>query len=528
MDNQNAPDGVITTEQLKKYAEDLKGLYVSEKRQRMALESAKQQLEKYASDFAVTYESLRRSEKRYRALFEFSPVSLWEADLSRVKQHIEGMRSAGVDDFRGYFNDHRDEVLHCISMIRMLDVNQAALELYEADTKEQFFESLQHIYANTDCAFILEVLLCIAEGHALELECLNRTLKGKNISVLIKANTPPGYEVTWERVFISVYDLTEIKAFLKARERIINHLSHELRTPLAIIMGAIDRLSKKTEEKGIDGMGKTVERAKRNVNRLLDLQGKIEDVLEERAVREKAEILNLIESAASIVGELQEETNIRNEQRGFISRVEKRLEGLFNYEESGMKFVLLDHCLHEICNEAEVSMQGRELKIARTIEEGLQLTMDEKVLRKIFSGLLRNAIENTPDGGLIEVAAQSAGDESIWVHFRDYGMGITEEDQKNVFVGFFHTQDTNLYSTKKPYEFNAGGAGADLLRIKVFSERYGFSIQMESTRCKYRPTDGEECPGNISRCPYIAEEYDCLTSGGTTFSIYFSGKAASA
>ena len=28
--------------------------------------------------------------------------------------------------------------------------------------------------------------------------------------------------------------------------------------------------------------------------------------------------------------------------------------------------------------------------------------------------------------------------------------------------GFFHTQDTNLYSTRVPYDFNAGGSGADL------------------------------------------------------------------
>lgn len=318
----------------------------------------------------------------------------------------------------------------------------------------------------------------------------------------------------------------DLKNLYQARERIINHLSHELRTPLAIIMGVIDLVSKKIADTGIAGLEKTMERAQRNLNRLLDLQHKIEDVLEQRTIKEKTEILNLIESAASIVSELEEGTAIGSEERNFIHKVTERLDTLFFYEESVIENLMLDECLYEVCDEAEKRMQGRELKIARIIEEGLTIEADRKVVWKMFSGLLRNAIENTPDGGLIEVTAQSEADSGVWVKVRDYGMGITEENQKNVFVGFFHTQDTNLYSTKKPYEFNAGGAGADLLRINAFSERYGFSIHMESTRCKYRPTDEKECLGKISRCPFIGNEYDCLTSGGTTFSVYFPKKDA--
>jgi signal transduction histidine kinase len=158
--------------------------------------------------------------------------------------------------------------------------------------------------------------------------------------------------------------------------------------------------------------------------------------------------------------------------------------------------------------------------IHRDIEHGMDLTMDKNVLDKIFMGVIKNAIENTPDYGRIEVAAYSAP-EGTWVHVRDYGIGINEEHQKNIFSGFFHTQDTNLYSTKRPYEFNAGGAGADLLRTKVFAARYGFSITLESTRCRFIPTDTDACTGQISTCPFITDERDCLSSGGTTVSLHF-------
>ena len=71
-------DAYVDVEQLKKYARDLIALYSSEKEKIKALQAAKEQLEIYADDLATTYESLRNSERRYRALFQDSPISLWE------------------------------------------------------------------------------------------------------------------------------------------------------------------------------------------------------------------------------------------------------------------------------------------------------------------------------------------------------------------------------------------------------------------------------------------------------------------
>jgi len=48
----------------------------------------------------------------------------------------------------------------------------------------------------------------------------------------------------------------------------------------------------------------------------------------------------------------------------------------------------------------------------------------------------------------------------------DYGVGIIEDAQKRIFEGFLSTQDTMAYSSKRAFDFNAGGKGADLLRMK--------------------------------------------------------------
>ena len=140
--------------------------------------------------------------------------------------------------------------------------------------------------------------------------------------------------------------------------------------------------------------------------------------------------------------------------------------------------------------------------------------------QKVIDGLIRNAIENTPDEGKVEVIVQKKG-EGTEVIVRDYGIGITEEAQKRIFEGFFSTQDTMDYSSKRPFDFNAGGKGADLLRMKIFSERYNFSIDMTSKRCRRIPEDGAICPGKRSECEEQYKKDGIQCDGMTTFSLYF-------
>jgi len=147
-----------------------------------------------------------------------------------------------------------------------------------------------------------------------------------------------------------------------------------------------------------------------------------------------------------------------------------------------------------------------------------------EVLQKVVDGLMKNAIENTPDEGKIVVfTKKSKGHVELVV--KDYGVGITEENQRLIFGGFFTTQDTMVYATKNPFDFDAGGKGADLLRMKIFSERYLFKIDMASSRCTFLPNEYDICPGKISKCSFCTTRDDCYNSGGTTFSLRFPIKA---
>jgi len=318
----------------------------------------------------------------------------------------------------------------------------------------------------------------------------------------------------------------ELRELDRVKERIINHLSHELKTPLAVLLAVLGQIAKKLDEAGVPGIEKTVLRGQRNLNRLLDLQSNIDDIVSRKSAQEKQHILQLVEDAATFVQKLSHDTGQKNEKADFINMVSGFLHTMIPEEEDGgTGEVDLSSCLQDVCDEAEQAMAGRSLAIRRSFAEGLLVHIDKSVLCKVFSGLLKNAIENTPDEGVIDISAKAQGS-SIAVSVSDPGVGITEQNKKNIFVGFFHTQDTDLYATKNPYEFNAGGSGADLLRIKVFSERYGFSVAMESSRCRFLPTDREMCGGSISACPFITDPCGCRESGGTVFTLTFPRQAA--
>jgi hypothetical protein len=143
-----------------------------------------------------------------------------------------------------------------------------------------------------------------------------------------------------------------------------------------------------------------------------------------------------------------------------------------------------------------------------------------EVMEKIVEGLVKNAIENTPDQGRVTVVVRT-GEKGPVFEVQDTGVGVTAEKQQLIFNHYFATGDTMSYASKAPYDFNAGGKGVDLLRITIFSERYRFDTKMISRRCRYIPRDSDICPGAVQRCDHCKSAADCDASGGTTMQIRF-------
>ena len=314
----------------------------------------------------------------------------------------------------------------------------------------------------------------------------------------------------------------DLKASDRAKERAINHLSHELSTPLAIIASTFKIIKQYEKNSGNQRILKAIARGQRNIARLMNLQKTADDIVKQVPTEDKNQLLRIIEDVMSIFQGLDD--NLIEPYQELLKLLKNRIKSIYAEEEFAVTKIGLDAILEDILAEGLPFNRRKYPEIRTKIEKGLFAYIDKRAFKKVMEGLLKNAIENTPDEGLIDITAIS-NDDGIRIAVCDYGVGITPENQKSIFEGFFHTQSTNLYASKKPYDFNAGGAGLDLLRIKTLSEKLNFSVIFESTRCKYIPLDTDFCEGSISACPFIEERSQCVSSGGTCFTLKFS-KAA--
>jgi len=309
----------------------------------------------------------------------------------------------------------------------------------------------------------------------------------------------------------------EVRSLNRAKDKVINHLSHELRTPLAVLGASLSILGKRLASLPSEVYEPTIDRAGRNLARILDIQYEVEDIMRERHF-DTHRVLSLLldECADELEALVAEEVG----EGRIVDRIRKRIDEIFGPKEDRSEEIFLDQFILGVLEEIKPRFSHRKIDLETYLESVPPICISADALKKLVVGLVKNAIENTPDEGKIEIHSRKKG-KGVELVVHDYGIGITTENQKRIFEGFFVTQETMNYSTKQEFDFNAGGKGADLLRMKIFSERYGFKIHMTSSRCRYIPLDQDICPGNILNCDFCKEKMDCYVSGGTTFTIFF-------
>ena len=309
----------------------------------------------------------------------------------------------------------------------------------------------------------------------------------------------------------------EVTSLSRAKDKVINHLSHELKTPVSVLLASLNTLRKKMKDLPEETWKPAIERSQRNLKRILEIQYQVEDIMQGKEYKSYGLLSLLLDQCAD---ELEALVADEVGEGDIVRRVKERIESLFGSRESMIDEVHLDGYVQERLQGLAPQFSHRQIDIRTHIDEVSLIFIPLDVLQKVVDGLIKNAIENTPDEGKIEIFIKRRGESSEFI-VRDYGVGITENNKRRIFEGFFMTQDTMAYSSKRPFDFNAGGKGADLLRMKIFSERYVFIIDMTSSRCRFIPKDGDVCPGRISECGFCKKKEDCHLSGGTSFSIYF-------
>jgi signal transduction histidine kinase len=95
--------------------------------------------------------------------------------------------------------------------------------------------------------------------------------------------------------------------------------------------------------------------------------------------------------------------------------------------------------------------------------------MDEKLLRHILTNLLSNAIKYSPDGGSVQFAL-IGNDNDVIFQITDSGIGIPEEDKKQLFKSFSRASNVGTIQ----------GTGLGLAIVKKSVDLHGGQITVDS------------------------------------------------
>ncbi len=345
-------------------------------------------------------QALRESEDRYRRLFESSPISLWEEDFSDAKKYLDDLRNRGVKDFRNYFMEHPEDVARCSGLVKILDVNRATLELYNAENVRDFVGGLSKLITKEALDTFREEIVALAEGKTrFESEFINQTLAGERKQISLIVNVIPGYEDTLAKVLVSILDLTEFKLM---EERLLRSerlaaigetaamVGHDLRNPLQAMTGSL-YLAKKLSR------SERVEERKEAV--------KLLDTVDDQILY-MDKIVSDLQSYAGPVGAEPVETNLPNLVREAISNA-------------------------QVPGNVETHVEVQE--------DLTSVVVDSTLLQRVLSNLIMNAVQAMPKGGNLTVTAHKE-QESLTVTVQDAGEGIARENMDKIFNPFFTTK----------------------------------------------------------------------------------------
>ncbi|MFQ5967022.1 MAG: ATP-binding protein [Acidimicrobiia bacterium] len=156
--------------------------------------------------------SVQAGERRYHDLFDRSPIALWEEDFSQVRNALEELGEAGVDDLEAYLHERPGELNRLVGLIDVLDVNEAAVELVGVSSREELTGRLPEPQEETARESYVQQLLAVWERREeLEYEFVGETRTGRTRDMTIRWSVKSHGATDYSHVIVAMSDISRRK-----------------------------------------------------------------------------------------------------------------------------------------------------------------------------------------------------------------------------------------------------------------------------------------------------------------------------
>ncbi|RYE54219.1 MAG: PAS domain-containing protein [Sphingobacteriales bacterium] len=229
-----------------------------------------------------------------------------------------------------------------------------------------------------------------------------------------------------DQILLAIEDITERREIERRKDDFLSIASHELKTPLTTIKGFVQALERMKPASASEKYSQTLAKVSLYVDRLDNL---ISDLLD----------VSKIQS-----GNIE----LHKDSFDFDKMVADAVENL-----------------RSSAGSHQISIQGRA---------GTPVVGDESHIIQVLNNLISNAIKYAPDTDQVLVYVSKVS-EFVKVTVTDYGLGISIEDQQNIFDRFFRSGDI-----QKRFP----GMGIGLYICEQIVKNHGGTIWVESEKGK--------------------------------------------
>ncbi len=250
---------------------------------------------------------------------------------------------------------------------------------------------------------------------------------------------------------VSIFrDITQQVEVDRLKSEFVATVSHELRTPMTSIKGYVDLLQMGAAGAMNENQEHFIEIVSNNINRLNLLLDELLDI-------SRFESGNVVFTPGSVdLGPLAEEIVAKT-----LARAQK---------------------------------ENKPMTITLEAPEDLPAILgDEQHVRTIFSHLVDNAYNYTPENGSIKVRIQPQAGKDVQVDIQDSGVGIPLDNQDRIFERFWRGEDPMVLATP--------GTGLGLPIVRQLVEMHNGKVWLTSSG-----TPGEGCTFSFTLPRYVTKD----------------------
>jgi signal transduction histidine kinase len=254
----------------------------------------------------------------------------------------------------------------------------------------------------------------------------------------------------------------------------------------ARITRPLRRLSGAAERIGRGDLGAPIDAEVKGRDEIGTLAHTLEEMRKALSVRDQRlqmmlagiahEVRNPLGGIELFAGILRDELPEGDERRAHVQRIERELTHLKAVVSDFLEFARrpkvdlrpldLEPMLTEVRDLAAADGAASGVEVALDLTPPARAMADATQLRRAILNLCRNAVQATPPGGRVTLAASPAGEARLRIRVTDTGKGIAPDQVEQIFTPFFTTKEK--------------GTGLGLAFVREIVGDHGGTLEVQS------------------------------------------------